>query len=259
MKPEISILMPAIRKDRWQKLYDSISESTKRSFELVIVGPYAPEGDLINKRNIKYVKDFGCPTRCANIGLLLCEAEILYGIMSDDSLFFEDAMDKNLDEFYSMENNFKNSIICGYLEGENGKEKGTFPLDYFRINYSHVTRSPYIPSHWFGMNNSISYTKYIQSLGGWDSKFQGIAMAATDLAIRSQIDGANFRFAKEKLFDADHMPNDSGDHGPIHFSQMNEDEPLYKAKYNQPLSNVNPIIDIMNWKNADSVWRYRFK
>jgi len=39
-KPEISILMPAIRPQNWTKVYESILSSTRRSFELVIVGPH---------------------------------------------------------------------------------------------------------------------------------------------------------------------------------------------------------------------------
>ena len=41
MTPEISIILPSIRTERLEKLYDSILASTKRTFELVIVGPYA--------------------------------------------------------------------------------------------------------------------------------------------------------------------------------------------------------------------------
>ena len=54
MKPEISILMPGIRPDRWTSVYNSILESTKREFELIIVGPYALPKELQEAKNVRF-------------------------------------------------------------------------------------------------------------------------------------------------------------------------------------------------------------
>ena len=75
MKPELSIILPSIRTERLEKLYDSILTSTSRTFELVIVGPYPLPEKLRDLKNVKYVKDFGSPVRASNIAASLCEGE----------------------------------------------------------------------------------------------------------------------------------------------------------------------------------------
>ena len=71
MNPELSIILPSIRPERLQKVYDSILKSTSAEFELIIISPYPLPESLEKYKNIKYVRDFGNPTRCHNIGLLL--------------------------------------------------------------------------------------------------------------------------------------------------------------------------------------------
>ena len=87
MKPEISVVMSTIRTYNWDVVYKSLEEScTKRSFELIIVSPYPLTPFLQEKRNVKYVKDFGSPVRANCIGALLCEGRFLYPMHSDDSI-----------------------------------------------------------------------------------------------------------------------------------------------------------------------------
>jgi glycosyltransferase involved in cell wall biosynthesis len=58
-KPELSIILPSIRPQMLEKVYDSICDSTKSNFELVIVSPYLLPSYFETKRNVKYVRDFG--------------------------------------------------------------------------------------------------------------------------------------------------------------------------------------------------------
>lgn len=263
MKPEISIIMPAIRRNRWLSFYRSLCSSTKRSFELIIVGPFAPEGELANVLNIKYIRDFGCPTRCANMGLLISEGDIFFGLMSDDAILQEGMLDKNIEMFLAMQTPRKKNVIsCCSLEGINGTHKIKYGRDYYTINginQASVTSSPYIPNDWLMMNGCVADLSYIKELGGWDSSFFGAAMASCDLAIRAQIDGAVFQFSEEVTFDLDWMPGTSGDHAPIHYSQIDHDEPLFKKKYHQPLENISPRIDINNWQKSPAIWTMRYK
>ena len=62
-KPEISLILPSIRTERLEKLYETILTSTKRTFELVICGPNPLPEALKELRNVKYVKDYGSPVR----------------------------------------------------------------------------------------------------------------------------------------------------------------------------------------------------
>ena len=73
----ISIILPGIRKENWINLYNSIKTSTTRDFELIIVGPYEPDEWLLNQSNIIFVKDFGNPVRCQNIGIELASKKYI--------------------------------------------------------------------------------------------------------------------------------------------------------------------------------------
>ena len=70
-KVKLSIIMPAIRKERWDEVYKSILASTKCSFELIIVGPYPPTDFLSDKAGVKYIKDLGTPTTVSYTHLTL--------------------------------------------------------------------------------------------------------------------------------------------------------------------------------------------
>ena len=76
-KPEISIILPGIRRELWDRFYESISISTKRTFELIIVGPYPLTEKLESLTNVKYVKDFGSPVRASNIAASICEGKVI--------------------------------------------------------------------------------------------------------------------------------------------------------------------------------------
>ena len=52
-KPELSLLMPGIRPERWKDVFESIHEGTKKSFELIIVSPYPLPEELTKYKNIK--------------------------------------------------------------------------------------------------------------------------------------------------------------------------------------------------------------
>ena len=72
-QPLVSIILPGIRKENWNKLYQSIYGSlTNKTFELIIVGP--EENKDLNKSNIKFLKSFQTPVCCQQLG-----AEIAIG------------------------------------------------------------------------------------------------------------------------------------------------------------------------------------
>ena len=94
---DLSIIMPGIRPQNWDAVYNSILNSTKRTFELIIVSPFSLTPYLASQGNVKYVKDFGNPTRASCIGATLAEGKYIDPSMADDALFLENAIDKNLD------------------------------------------------------------------------------------------------------------------------------------------------------------------
>ena len=122
MKPEVSIILPSIRTERLEKLYDSILASTKRTFELVVVGPYPLPEKLRDLHNVKYTKDFGSPVRASNIAASLCEGKI-YTWFADDCILFENSLVDCVDQFYGMGDCKNNVLVAKYYEGQEGSRE----------------------------------------------------------------------------------------------------------------------------------------
>ena len=78
MNIDLTVLVPAIRKERWVDMYNSIKSSTKRNFELIIVGPYSLPEELQRMVNVKYIKDYGNPVRASQIGSLIAEGKYIF-------------------------------------------------------------------------------------------------------------------------------------------------------------------------------------
>jgi len=262
MKPEISIILPAIRRDKWDALYDSIVKSTNRHFELIICGPFPLTKKLQALNNVKYVKDFGSPSRATAIASLIAEGKLIHWTC-DDGLLIPQALDSAIDALYEMDDSYKNVVITKYLEGPNGTRKIVNGDWYYRINgipgRRHCTYSPHVPEEYLIFNSAIMYRSFYEELGGVDCNFEHVAIGDSDLAIRAQMSGANVKLTQVVLYDADHL---QADHEPIKRAQLDFDEPLYLSKYRDDpdwKEKIQLNIDINNWKNFPSVWTRRFK
>lgn len=264
MNPEISIVLPGIRNQKWDFLYESIFYSTKRTFEMIVCGPYPLTEKLQKQKNVKYVKDWGSPVRASNIAAMLSEGKVITWV-ADDALFLDSALDLNIDLLYSMGNSEKNVVVCKYYEGENlesSPEKNPImSKQYYKINNSH-NFSPYLNNNWLLFNVAVMHRSYFDYLGGWNSKYEGTAMSHNDFAVRAQYDGAKILFSETPLIKCEHLPGSTGDHGPIFECQHGHDEPLYQSTYRDPdwYKNVDIRLDLdKNWKTAPIVWNRRFK
>tara|TARA_R110001599_G_scaffold334502_2_gene550864 strand:- start:90 stop:884 length:795 start_codon:yes stop_codon:yes gene_type:complete len=260
MKPEISIILPAIRVENWDALYDSICLSTSRKFELIICGPYALTEKLQSLTNVKYVKDFGSPTRASAIASLLAEGKLITWV-TDDAIMIKDSLDMAINLLYSMGDNYKNVIISKYLEGQTGRQKTHQPDYYFKINgrpgFRPCSYSPHISDDWWIFNTAIMYRQFFEELGGLDCNFEHAAMADTDFAIRAQVADANVKMTQVLMYDCDHG---QADHKPIEIAQVQFDEPRLQTKYRDPewKEKIETNININNWKDFPIVWERRF-
>lgn len=249
MKPEISIVIPAIRTNTWASIYNSIKSSTHRNFELILVGPYSLPAELNEFRNIKHIRDFGSPVRCFNLGLLLCEAETLTYI-ADDGVFLPGMLDQAFDAFHSMPQNPKNALILKYTEGSHE----TQPDIYYNLRYAYPKVAA-AQENWWIYNLTIMKTEYMKYLGGCDSQFETMALSHADLSIRAQRDGSQTMLFPHAIV---HNTHGHADHTPIERGHVDHDEPLYISIHNNPDFNNRNAIDLNNWRNAPSVWTRRF-
>lgn len=250
---DITILVPAIRTERWVNLYNSIRESTSRSFELIIVGPFPLPAELQKKVNVKYVKDYGNPVRASQIGSLMAEGKYIFWA-SDDGTFQPGALDKAIDCLENNENkSIKDVVISNYREG--GTEQ---PEDVLKLTVAYP-RTQYIPDEWYQFNVATMYTEFFHQIGGYDCSFEACPLAYADISVRAQRAGANILLVNEVILDCTHMPGTTGDHAPIHYAHLEHDEPLYKAIYSHPSCVERAEIDLQNWKNSPAVWSRRFR
>ena len=259
MNYELSIIVPGIRTSAWKALYDSTVASTTRSFEMIFVGPQGLPDELKGLSNIRYIKDMGHPTRCMQIGLINSKGKyIIWG--SDDCMFLPSTIDKTFDVYNSLSTS-KRGVAAKYYEGNTPMDE-VIHLDpaYYTIGYHHPIKSPYLRDDFIFFAPGLMSRDYLTSLGGWDCRFQGLAMSCLDLSIRVQLDDAKFvltEFAISKCsWCCDGL---AGDHAPVHDCQVQNDHPLYVKIYNSP-DCVNRIsIPLDNWKGEEDVWSRRFR
>lgn len=257
MKPDISIIMPAIRTNNWCKVYESIQNSTTRSFELIIGSPYDLPAELHKYKNIKIVKDWGSPTRASQIASLLIEGKYVFPTYSDDSIFIKDAIDKNLDLLISLGESIKNVVVAKYSESENYSAPTRYQDDdYYKLVNAYKTDPRFVNKDWWIYNTVFMHSEYFLEMGGFDCRFQACPYSHADLAIRCQSDGANTIMSQYPIIMCDH---NQSDHMPIEISQIYEDAPVFNSKYAQEIDKTKNKIDLMNWKAAPIVWRHRFK
>ena len=241
---DLSIIIPTIRTPNWPFLLDSIEGACTRSHEIILVGPYY-DNCIQNKRHIKYVRDFGSPNRCQQIGMLLAEGDVItWG--SDDCMYRPGSIDKCLDTLGE-----QNAVlVTNYDEG------GACAVDNFSLNHCYA-KCESVKDEWVIFNAAFMPRLLFESIGGFDCEFDVTCVGHADLAARCQAAGYKVIVSEINLLDCSHMPGTSGDHAPIHYAQIQKDIPAYSQKFNSSeFPKIN--IDINNWKNQPSQWRDRF-
>lgn len=249
MKTKLSIIVPGIRIDRWEAVYRSIQASTTRPWEIIIISPYALPNPLYGLGNVKYIRDYGHPVRCSNMGLLLAEGELLTW-NADDGNFLPGMIDKAVDALEGMPSNPKNVLVCKYQEGP----PVTQPDSYYRLCNAYP-KSPYAPEDWWIFNLVITKTDYFKQLGGWDSSFETLAISHADMAMRGQRDGCITQLFPEAIV---HNSHGHADHRLVEIAHGGHDDPLYREIYGNESCLTRTNIDINNWMSAPTIWTRRF-
>lgn len=246
----LSVLVPGIRPHNWLALYNSLMYSTSASFEIIFVGPYPPPNELTNCDNVLFIKDYGPPIRAQQIALMHSTGEYLIYV-ADDGVLLPGEVDLTL----SMISNRKDIVVWKYTESDNPKP-WMFTDEYYYIKNANLNVK-YIPGEWYSMLAATLNRDYVMELGGWDCRFYSPPMSHMDFGVRAQRDGANCKITNNIVAKASHMPEETGDHAPIHRISATDQE-LFKFIYNDPLSENRIAIPLDNWKSCSSVWNMRF-
>ena len=255
---DVSILIPAIRTHQWLMMYGSLFSACKNhTWELVLVSPFDLPPEMAHFDNIKLIKDYGAPTRAAQIGALQCEGEYMYHCV-DDAIFLPDAID-NAVEFLKSQDNKKYVVNMRYREGAMYAGQ-TLPMGFWTAHFHNELRLLGIPKEYKISLHHFMRTDYFKELGGWDCQFEYINHPLHDLMFRVQADGGKLFDSATDATTCNHYINKTVDHAPIYDAQTFGDKPKFDAIYLIPEAAKQRIyIDLNNWQQASPVWKRRFK
>lgn len=264
---DLTITFPSIRLSNLPKVCNAIKMAcSKHTFEIIIASPYnQPPG--LEQYNIKWIKTYAAPTICWQMASILSNSEFLVD-GSDDALFQEGVLDEAIDA-YKASNLGQYDLISLHLkEGTLDPESlellpnaDTSPLrpEFFMVAYNPPFYKACIPREWKLSLNFLVKTKTFLDMGGFETKFQYINHSLHDYVFRIQsLGGQIYDFGRPALM-VSHLPDESGDHGPVHRAQKGHDTDKFNEIYDN-LTRVSDraFLDINAWKNEPQWWEERF-
>jgi len=259
---KLTVLCPAIRTERWVGMYNSIDKAFSGTWELIIISSKQLPDELKDKPNINLVYSRRSPMGKQQEGLVQAKGEYIT-VVSDDSVFFEGALDKVFAD------GIKEDItVMKYLEGPEfefprihqieNPIQGRTNYDFMKSDYYYWTdthdssKMRGIPHHSPILSVALIKRDLLIGIGGWECKFSSQAVGNNDLAARLMINGCKYEIKDIVVSKCGYMEEGSGDHGPIHYAQLEEDQPRLEALYRNITD--RKVIDIDNWKKTPEVW-----
>ncbi|MFI5405158.1 MAG: hypothetical protein ACHQ1D_01460 [Nitrososphaerales archaeon] len=254
MKCDLSIIVPGIRTKFFPQIYESCSKLLEKyTWELIFVGPNTPNY-FPNIVNVRWIRDFGSPTRCFNLGLSISEGEFCTWTSDDCIHGVEKSLDKAIDLLKN--NNINNTAICLQYNEHMGHSNDPFPLEYWTAGYHDALRVKGVLPEWKVFSLPLMKTSLFQSLGGLDCRYQHVNMNLHSLAFYFQKNIGNILISEDLIWRADFVQRDPKQ-DPVLSSYYDIDLPLFKSEWDVENPQISlPMLD--NWKNAESVWSKRF-
>jgi len=243
-KIDLSIIIPAIRTKEWFRLYRSVEQNcTKYNFEIIFVGPYNLPEELQQYTNVKYIRDWGSPARCMNIGASVAEGKyVTWG--ADDGVIINEIA-PCLDILNDAEG--KTVVVTKYLEAHDNIQDDSY---YFLSNA--YPPLPHMQNEQLIFNIAFMHLSSYLDLGGCDAIFDVSCMCLADLAVRAHNAKLPTVFYKTPTWKFDWAPG--GEHIPIEKAQAKD----WKT-FSQVHLDTNRInIPFNNWKNSPKIWKERF-
>lgn len=263
---KVSIILPSIRTKNLPKWYDAASKACNYPWEVVIVSPYNLPPELENKDNIKFIKSNRNALVCKQMGALLCNAEFIFNT-TDDAILFPNSIDKMI-KLWEINNLSGYDVINGrYREGALNPDTleplenlpPELPPEYWQAGTHASLQLPGINPEWKTCLHFFMKLNTFYSVGGLSClHYEYSVYPILELMFLCQNWGGKIYLSNEEVSFCSHLPCLDGDHAPIHWAMIN-DEQIFKNKfqnkdfYNFGLNNYNL------WKNNDKKWERRFK
>jgi hypothetical protein len=246
---KLSIVIPGIRNHFWPRLTESILHScVDEQFELIFVGPNEPS-EILKLPNIKYIRDYGCPSRALQIGSMVAEGQYI-SYTSDDCIARPGSLKRTLCAI--------ESDIVGLQYSESPNFSGSpHPIEYYNAWHHSDLRCSHVDQSWKIPIIFLMPTTLFYEYGGIDCRFEHINMNLHDLAFRMQRDGRSVSISNECVWDADYSHRDWSD--PVLAAFKENDKPLFDSIWNTENFSRESKINLNNWKSSPSIWNRRFK
>jgi hypothetical protein len=258
---DVSVILPTIRTHLLNGFYDSLAKSISRhSFEVVFCGPFNIPPELAAKPNVKHINDYGSPTRAAQLAAKYSTGRLIYHTV-DDVLFYPNRLSDAVD-FYLQ--NRPEALGIKYIECpvffpafRDGIDMVPQPPPdhYWYANFAYPGW-PQIKPEWGICIHFLMSRPLFMELGGFDCHFEYLNHATHDLLFRMQRMEAAYPLYPENVTVADHTPNITGDHAPIHWGQTS-DEVKFREMW--LTGQRQDFIDFNNYLMSPEVWSRRFK
>jgi hypothetical protein len=248
MHYDLSVIVPSLRVHLLQDLLDSIQTSVAPyTFELIVVGPFYPPKDTEVISNIKFIKDYGCPSRCVQMGSTLVEGKLLTWT-SDDCIYEPGKLAECIEYLYKKD--MRDGLVVRYSEG------GNFPDDNYWKSWTHRDQQlPGISKDYFCCPVGMFYRQFYNTIGGLDCRFEHVNMNGHDLAIRLQKNGGKMYLSPSFVMHAT-FENHLDFHRPLDRAHQQNDAPLFAQIYSQECPD-RIYIPSTTWMDAETVWTKR--
>jgi hypothetical protein len=257
MSYDLSLVVPSIRPHLHNQLYETATSSCNRhKFEIVIVGPYKPPENLLQKENFIWIEDWGSPSRCAQIGAINSRGVFLYH--TTDDVRFKTGQISNAFDLAKPDV----IVACKYSEWYEYEEI-SMPEDYWVLRglpcYKPSENKGFeqLNQDWGCFCQFIVDRQLFLDYGGFDAEnFEYLNHVCHDFLFRVQRNGIKTVESKEYVCNARWLQATQEDHGPIFYSQMFSDLPKFNEMWSTP--NNRGKIDLHNFLRAEPRWTRRF-
>ena len=254
---KLSIILPSIRTHNLDRFYDSVQGSCQEyDWEIVVASPFDLPESLSNKNNVKLIKTFDKIPVCIQRATKLAEGELICHLV-DDCELLPSSLDQSID-FFKDTCSKKDALCLTYVELANymvSPERWRVKSILEGSEWAHEFQSPFINPEWFVFVQPMMLRRRFIELGGMDCQFEYSNHAHHDLAFRLQIQGGNVHVPPFMISVAAHMPERTGDHGPVHDAQTGPDQKRFNQLYQYERT---PVINYNNWEECSGRWERRF-
>jgi hypothetical protein len=266
----LSIVVPTIRTHLLEDLYQSFCDScNSHSFEVIFVGPFDIPDTLRKKKNVKYIKDYGQPSRAAQLGLVEASGD-LFCWVTDDCFCYPNTLSETIEfytkncidtdivgmRFFENPEHYKN-IKEGATVDRNPERRLSDHPDHYWFAKSSYPYLPAVKPEWGTACLFMSKTHHVKMYGGWDCQWEHLNHATHDLLFRMQNQGNRFFLTEYDVFVANWYEGTSQDHAPVHYGQLTHDVQLFNQVWTNPF-NGRQRVNLNNWQDVSEIWERRF-